>query len=169
MRVVVFLTLISCFALATLSHPSFATISHAACTNTTLSTEFNYVWVNDTEANQTTQTICPFECNDNSGLCNPAPFSSDATAMFYFLFPIISFILLYYANMLKKEDYPIHMFLMAVAMLFLILPLGVLAGVLPDPVANLYYLMIITFFILMFYYIMRVFIGSYSLMGGKKP
>lgn len=160
--------LLSLFILPALSHPVLATISHATCSNTTLSTNYVYV-VNDTgsEINKTSQTLCQFGCNANSGLCNPDPFSSDATSIFYFLFPIISFVLLYYANMLKSEDWPIHIYLTAVAFLFLVLPLGILSSALPDPVANLYQLMLVSFFIVMVYYLLRVFVFSYKQAGGK--
>lgn len=61
-----------------------------------------------------------------------------------------------------------HMYLMAISFMFIILPLGLMSEALPDPVANLYYLMIITFFICMVYYILRVFVISYKQAGGQE-
>lgn len=167
MRVVVFLALISCFTLAALFPPSFATISYSTCTNATLSTDYNYVWVNVTEANQTTQTMCPFGCNAESGLCNPDPYSSDSTSMFYFLFPLVAFVLLYYAANTKQDDWPIHLLLVGVALILMVIPFGILADAITSAFLYPYVLMWTVFFIIVFYNILKILIRSEKQMRGK--
>lgn len=110
---------------------------------------------------------CPFDCLNLTGACNPDPFDLSETGTLYFLFPFISFVLLYFANMLKKEDWPLHMYLMVVAIVFILLPLGLLANPL-TPIAPLYQLMIATLIILVTYYLLRVFVISYKQMGGQE-
>lgn len=154
--------------LAMLPIVAYATnISSSQCENATVSTNYVYTMAEGVEYNDTVQDLCSFGCNANTGLCNPDPFSSDSTAIFYFLFPITSFVILYYANMLKEEDWPIHLYLTAVAFLLIVIPFGLLSTALPDPVANLYQLTLVTFFILMAYYLLRVFVFSYKQAGGK--
>jgi len=110
---------------------------------------------------------CPFNCTNLTGDCIVNPYTSSSLSQFYFIFPIISFILLYFAFNLKKEDWPIHMFLIAAALLFILFPLGNLANVLPSSVSWLYYLSIIIFFIVMFYYIMKIITRSAEKLGAK--
>lgn len=161
--------LLSTTLMSVLAHPASATISHATCTNTTLSTSYLYV-VNDTgsEVNKTTQTMCPFGCNAASGLCNPDPYSSDSTSMFYFMFPFISFILLYFSGMLKEEDWPIHLLLTASALLFILLPVGIISSALPTAISWLYWLIVSVFFIVMAYYVLKLFARSAQVLGAAK-
>ena len=119
-------------------------------------------------SNTTTENVtCPFGCNSLTGDCNTNPYNDSSTTQFYFLFPIISFVFLYFALNLKKEDWPIHMLLVATALLFILFPLGILSNVLPSPVAWLYYLSVIVFFIVMFYYILKIITRSVQQMGAK--
>lgn len=159
MRMGLFLTVFMIFTLPILAHPVLSEISYSECTNTTLSTHFNYVWVNDTEANQTTQAICAFGCNANSGLCNMNPFEN---SFLPFLFPVVSMILLFFASQTKQDDWPIHLLLVSSALLLLIVPFGMFSDSIPAFFAYPYYLLWIVFFVVMFYSILNLIIRSYK-------
>ena len=150
--------------LSILSHPILAEVSHTACTNTTLSTHYNYVYTNDTEVNQTTQTLCAFGCNPNSGMCNPDPYSSESVSLFYFLFPLASLILVYFSSSIKKEDWPMSILLGASALILLIVPFGYLSDVLLA-FSIPYYLLWLVFFVFIFYYMINLFVRSYKEMS----
>lgn len=156
--------LISLFTLT----PSIATISYTTCENTTMSTHFSYI-VNDTgnEVNKTSQTLCPFGCNANSGLCNPDPYSSDATASFYFIFPLVAFVLIYFASTLDKADWMIHILLIASSILLLVVPFGILSDAINASFGYPYVLMWFVFFIVLFYYIIKVIITAFKASGVK--
>lgn len=119
-------------------------------------------------ANTTIENVtCPFGCNSFSGECNPNPYDVSTVSILYFMFPVISFVMLYFSSLLKKEDWPIHMLLVGTALLFITFPLGTLSESLPTSISWLYYLSIIIFFIIMFYYILKIITRSAQQLGAK--
>jgi hypothetical protein len=132
------------------------------CLNANLSATLTSVYANTTWYNSTAYEECPFGCNALSGACNSSPFSPDMS-VFYLLFPLISFILLYFTSLLKEEDWFMHIILIAAAMFFIVVPMGLLAESLP--ISGLYWLSLVIAIFVVFYYVIKIITRSTEMMS----
>jgi hypothetical protein len=110
---------------------------------------------------------CKFGCQNETGRCNPSPYDSSNFIIYLFL-PIISFILLYLSTILKEEDWAMHLLLLIGALLFLIVPVGLLSNILPSPFSGLYLLLTVIVTIVIFYYILKIIVKAVNAMRGAK-
>jgi len=108
---------------------------------------------------------CKFGCRDETGECNPSPYES-SNFIIYLLLPIISFILLYLSTILKAEDWAVHLLLLIGALLFLIVPIGLLSNILSSPFSGLYLLLTVIVTIVIFYYILKIIVKAVNAMRG---
>lgn len=151
-------TLIALFVTLLLGGVSLA-FAYPNNTAICLDENMSQVFVNGSiSANNT----CNWKCNSFSGECNPTPYD---LGILWLFFPMVSAVMLYFASLLKEEDWHIHIFLIGVAMFTLIMPLGFMSEA--YPVGGLYQLFTVLGFIVVFYYILKVIIRSTQLMGGK--
>ena len=133
----------------------FAELSYYECSNTTVSTHYNYVWVNDTEMNHTTQTWCEYDCS-STGECNPDPLSAENISMFYFLFPITAAVLMYIISTTKPEDWPLHILGLGISLFLILIPFGTLAEALPKHFLRTYQLLVVGTLIIMIYIVLKL-------------
>jgi hypothetical protein len=108
---------------------------------------------------------CKFGCQAETGRCNPSPYDSSNFIIYLFL-PIISFILLYLSTILKEEDWAMHLLLLIGALLFLIVPVGLLSNILPSPFSGLYLLLTVIVTIVIFYYILKIIVKAVNALRG---
>ena len=143
--------------------------STTVCINNTHS---YHTWVFVDEAPATWETLsknytCQFDCTNITGQCNPNPYESESF-LIYLIFPVIGFILLYISSLLKQEDWAIHLMLLIAGLIMLTVTVGLVSNFIPTPFSGVYLMMIAVSVIVIFYYVIRVVIGTANLMGGKK-
>ena len=108
---------------------------------------------------------CKFGCRDETGECNPSPYES-SNFIIYLILPFISFIMLYLSTILKAEDWAMHLLLLIGALLFLIVPIGLLSNILSSPFSGLYLLLTVIVTIVIFYYILKIIVNAINAMRG---
>jgi hypothetical protein len=134
----------------------------------------DYACINDTYTNFSTTIAvsgnsipisypeyCPFNCTTATGECNPSPYDTSNNVVF-FIMPLISFILLYFTSLLKEEDWMIHILLMVAALVFLIVPMGILSSVLTAQYLGVYIFLVVIAFVIIFYYILKVIVRAFQ-------
>jgi len=130
---------------------------------------------NSTNVTLTEYQTCNNGCNNLTGECNISSFDTSYLIIFL-MFPIISFVLLYFVSILKSEDWAIHMLLVIAAIMFLVAPLGILQGMqerasnmfLGVPLSGLYQLLLVIMIIVIFYYLLKIIINAVRLMQAKR-
>ena len=112
-------------------------------------------------------TTCPFGCNPASGSCNPSPYDSSVSLIFL-LFPLTSFIFIYFMSKLKEEDWAIHILLIGGALAMLIIPFGTFASAMSSQFYGAYMFILAIGIIVLLYYILKVIVRAFNVMGGQK-
>ena len=146
---------------------STAVLADYSCVNETHSLYETTLTISGTDIPISYPELCDFGCYNVTGECNPNPYSPD-NFVFVLLLPIISFILLYISTILKAEDWAIHLLLLIGALLFLVVPLGMLNNVLTGPYNGLYMALTVIVGIVIFYYVLKVLVGAINMMRGSK-
>lgn len=130
---------------------------------------------NSTNITLTEDQNCNNGCNNLTGECNISSFDTSYLIIFL-MFPIISFVLLYFVSILKSEDWAIHLLLIIAAIMFLVAPLGILQGMqeqasnifLGMPIGGLYQLLLVIMIFVIFYYLLKLIVNAVKLMKARR-
>src|SRR3990172_1470481 len=150
----------------------YAIPSNYTCIDLNNSQAVTNITINNINNNITQPIACKNGCNNVTGECNLSAFESGYWILLPIL-PLISIAILYLMKSLKPEDWTIHLLLMFVAIVFLIVPVGILQSAAQQSnntffsgsFAGLYQFILVAMIFVLFYYILKLIINYVRLMG----